>query len=84
VGVTATARGGLPWKGPIELRSDSTVKVGAPPPLTPPHKGEGGTGAGAHHLHNRTSTKKPSGAARTLLRVMEQEPEAVLRVLGSK
>ena len=28
--------------------------------------------------------RQPSGAARTLLRVMEQEPEAVLRVLASK
>jgi putative transcriptional regulator len=28
--------------------------------------------------------RQPSGAARTLLRVMEQEPEAVLRVLAAK
>ena len=28
--------------------------------------------------------RRPSGAARTLLRVMDKEPEAVLRVLSSK
>jgi len=28
--------------------------------------------------------RQPSGAARTLLRIMEQEPEAVLRVLAAK